>query len=570
MSPFNPSIGRTGRRSGKHALGVFIVTCAMIWPSSGCKRRTGTHISAPNTRGGSGRAVTMTPQADASELGPSLREAFILLVEAGDNAFSRDEDLDAIKSWTKALELIGDQGGQELKESILARVVVAHARGGGASLALELIKELSDSSSSSEAVRFARARALERSEGEGTRALAAWFEAWAAAAREGDAAASSYARLRVASLWTRHLKDPSDLPPLINLMQDPQAQSCARAFSGASSVVDDRALWLGGCAPGERGTQTGSHKVGLLLPRSGPLAALADGQLAALATATRLVTAGQAGLVLEFRDAGSDVDSAVAGAEQLLEAGVTVIVGPVGAKQTRAVAAAVAGRARVITPGPPAGLAEGIAPTLEDRVAALARRGLELGCSGSWTLLHAKGGYGRRGARHFKHLGETSGFEALVRTGAPTTLTYAGSETSFAKLLRSKPRAFTPGHCVMVIDTLARTSAIARQLRRDGVTLGGAGVHYFSTAEGLDARALVGESILAGTIVAPVALPAPRSAFQDSYRLATGQPADDQALLLWSAISRALWEHAHGIGAREPARVAQFGEGGTLNVTTQE
>ena len=248
----------------------------------------------------------------------------------------------------------------------------------------------------------------------------------------------------------------------------------------------------------------------------------------------------------------------------------TVIVGPVGAKQTRAVAAAVAGRARVITPGPPTGLAEGVAPTLEDRVAALARRGLELGCSGAWTLLHATGAYGRRGAKHFKQLGHTSEFETLVRDGAPITLTYTASETSFAKLLRSKPAAFAPGRCVMVIDTLARTSAIARQLRRDAVTLGDEGLHYFSTAEGLDARALAGESILAGTIVAPVAVPAARSAFQDSFRLATGKPADDQALLLWSAMKRALWEDAQDMGVRESAHIAQFDEGGMLRVATQK
>ncbi len=111
---------------------------------------------------------------------------------------------------------------------------------------------------------------------------------------------------------------------------------------------------------------------------------------------------------------------------------------------------------------------------------------------------------------------------------------------------------------------------IARQLRRNGSTIGADGLHYFSTAEGLDARALAGEKNLAGTIVAPVALPAVRSAFQDSYHLATGKAADDQALLLWSALRRAIWEHGDSPTDGAVAGTARFDEGGMLDVSTQE
>jgi ABC-type branched-subunit amino acid transport system substrate-binding protein len=520
----------------------------------------------------------MTPEGDPSELEEGVRSRFLRLVEAGDESFARDEDSAAIESWTRALGLVAGQASPQLRNSLVARMVVAHARGGGARLALELLEELPEGSRESETLRFARARAHERTGEEGEVAsLAAWFDAWAVAAREGNAGASHYARVRAASIWGRVVLNPARLGPVVEEMEDADARVCATRFAGSwgrdlESGSAELPSWVGSCFPGELEGRASGPKVGLLLPRSGRLAALADGHLAAISTAGRLVSADQSELVLEFRDAGSKEASAVAGAEELLAAGVTVIVGPVGARQSRAVAKAVAGRARVITPGPATGLAEGVAPTLEDRVARLAAEGLRLGCQGRWILLHAEGAYGKRGARHFNDLGGTSEYAGLISEGQPQVLTYPPSQTSFATLLRKLPGPMRAGRCVMVIDTLARTSAIARQIRREGGSIADSGIHFFSTAEGLDARALAGERALAGTIVSPIALPAARSAFQDSFHLATGHAADDQALLLWSALRLALWQDdgSAETGQARVAQLARFDEEGVLDVSTKE
>jgi ABC-type branched-subunit amino acid transport system substrate-binding protein len=519
----------------------------------------------PGQEESQGSAVTQTPLADASELGDDLRVQFLAMVGAGDDAFARDEDAEAIRSWTAALELIDGQSLPSLRDSVLARVVVAHARGGGAEAALSLYDELPDTLQAGSALRFARARALER-EGRATlQSLAAWFDAWAAAAREEEAAGRHYARLRAESIWSQIGRESGAGEALLAEVRDEEGRVCAALFTGTSLRNETTAAWVGACLPGVRGANPKARSIGILLPRTGRLAALADTQLATLATAMRLTSPDQQSLVLEFEDAGSDAASAAAGARRLVDAGATTIVGPVGARQTRAVVEAVGGRARIINPGPPVGGSEGVAPTLEDRVEALARVGLDEGCASGWTLLHATGGYGTRGERHFKSLSGRSEFAGLGGTPAKL-LTYSPSETSFAKLLRSDPKAVSSGRCVLIIDTLSRTGAIARQLRRDGVEVGPKGVRLYSTAEGLDARAIMGEGALAGVTVAPVALPLVRSTFQESYELSVGKPADDQALLLWAALRRAVWAD----GERGVARVARFDERGRLDVSTKK
>ena len=509
--------------------------------------------------------MTQTPLADAGELEDALRVQFLSLVAAGDQAFAGDEDAQAIRSWTAALELLGAQASPALRDSVVARVVVAHARGGGAKAALDLYDELPETLQAGTALRFARARALEREGASAPRSLAAWFDAWAAAERAEETAGRYYARLRAESLWAGLRGREGAQRSVLAEVRDEEAKVCASLFTGASLRSDTTAAWVGACIPGLRDTDQKRGRVGVLLPRSGRLAALADPHLATLATAMRLTAPDQRELVLVFEDAGSDPASAAAGARRLVDAGVTVIVGPIGAKQTRAVVEAVEGRARIINPGPPVAGSEGVAPSLEDRVESLVRAGLEEGCNKGWTLLHATGGYGTRGERHFASLTSRPEFAGLG--GAkPKVLTYSPSETSFAKLLRGDPAAVSASRCLLVVDTLSRTGAIARQLRRDGLELGSAGLRVYSTAEGLDARAIMGEGALAGVTVAPVALPRARSTFQESYELAVGKPADDQALLLWSALRRVVWaEGESGI-----ARVARFDERGRLDVSTEE
>ena len=87
----------------------------------------------------------------------------------------------------------------------------------------------------------------------------------------------------------------------------------------------------------------------------------------------------------------------------------------------------------------------------------------------------------------------------------------------------------------VVADTAARGDLIVRQLARAERV-----PRVFATAEGLD-LARVADGLLAGAVLAPVAVPdAGSAAFEAYFAELVGHPPDDQALVVWRAIERAV------------------------------
>jgi ABC-type branched-subunit amino acid transport system substrate-binding protein len=389
-------------------------------------------------------------------------------------------------------------------------------------------------------LRGARAVALDR-KGDTAGALAAYV-AW----REllvADSPDAGYAEERIAAL-VAHL-DRAIIEGLADAAPGPHAADCLRATLGIDP--GDRApAWVRACRPLPA-------RIGILLPRSGKLAALADAQLAA-AVAAVTVLGRQRPVSVLWRDSGSTPDTARVGADRLVADGAEVIIGPVGANNVRAALAAV-GDGRFVLPGEGASGAVGIAPTLEQRTVALIEHALASGAS-SMIVLVPDNGYGTR-VQKARDLLEPSKSKLLK------IVTYPASTTSFAPIVQPLYAGLRGGAALIVGDALPRTEMIVRQLRRDQLRVAGGKVDkegtevmVLATGEGLapDAMGPKHES-LDGVILAPVAHPnAASRAFEDEYFAQQGARPDDQALLVWRALEAA-WSGASSTLAPRPELV---------------
>src|SRR5690606_18898882 len=323
------------------------------------------------------------------------------------------------------------------------------------------------------------------------------------------------------------------------------AADCLRATLGVDPG-DQAPAWVSACRPLPA-------RIGILLPRSGKLAALADAQLAA-AVAAVTVLGRQRPVAVLWRDSGSTPDTARVGADRLVADGAEVIIGPVGASNVRAALAAV-GDDRFVLPGESTAGASGIAPTLEQRTIALIERALAAGAK-QVILLVPDNGYGGRVQKARDSL-EPSKSKLLKR------LTYSASTTSFAPILQPIYDSLRSGAAVVVGDALPRTELIVRQLRRDQFRVAGGKVDkegtevtVLATGEGLapDAIGPKHES-LDGVILAPVAHPnAGSRAFEDEYFTQQRARPDDQALLVWRALEAA-WSGASSTLQPQPELV---------------
>jgi ABC-type branched-subunit amino acid transport system substrate-binding protein len=300
--------------------------------------------------------------------------------------------------------------------------------------------------------------------------------------------------------------------------------ACLRGLSGAA-IGELDPPWLAQC-------QAAPPKIGILLPRTGPMAVLADTHLAAATAALEVIGSRPGSRDVVWQDAGADASSAADGAAALVAAGVNVIVGPVGPAAVRAAKARVGGSARIVVPGEPVGDVTGAAPTLERRVAALVGVAVDRGAT-EVIVLAPESSYGKRA--------QAAAAAALAdaKRPKPRAVSYPAESTSFAPVTDPFVKSLGPRTAVVIADHVARTELIVRQLTRDGkgpASKGGPLV--LATAEGIaDAPTATGQDVLAELIVAPTAATTPRAEpFARAFTAAEGTAPPDQALLVHQAL----------------------------------
>ncbi|MCY0990328.1 penicillin-binding protein activator [Nannocystis sp. ILAH1] len=402
----------------------------------------------------------------------------------------------------------------------------------------------------------ATARARERLGDRAGAALA--YAQWREVVQDGSAAAA-LAEARMREQW-RGL-DATALEDAARKAAGTAAAQCLLVRAGRSAPAGAPA-WVSGC---QVASTSGPPRIGLLLPRSGKFAGLADVQLAAATAAVR-VLAGPAGSSLQvaWEDAGSSPAEAKQAAAALLASGASVLVGPVGPGNVEAaaeVAAASGGRARLVVPGEGAGQVVGVAPTLEARAAALAQA---VGRANRTTavILAPDNAYGKRAVAAFEKSLPKMGVKSLK------SIYYPPNTTSFSKVLEPV-RSSLKSAAVLIPDQLGRVELVVRQMVRDGVVIDRPkqpGVPVLSTAEGCSPEAIgAGHEVLEGVLVAPVGWETPEAAgFTEAYTAMEGSGPPDQAWLVYRAVAQA-WAGAEA--APPPAAAVLRVESGRFVAT---
>ncbi len=445
----------------------------------------------------------------------------------------------------------------DLERSLTQLRLRALARGGDPQVALQALadpEQVARAGLERGPLSGLRAVALERNAAfpEAVAAYAAWR-----ASVPGDSAAGLYAQARIEALG-RSLP-PDVLAGAAAALEPGEARLCLEALAGAVQLADDVPSWVWACAgPPAR--------VGVLLPRTGPLSALADPQLAAAsAAATSIGEAANEPFL--WRDAGSSPTSAVAAARALIDDGATVLIGPIGAANVRAVQDAVGGRVPVIVPGEAVGGALGVAPSLEERTAALVRLARSRGAR-QIMVLAPDNGYGRRALKSIRATVGKSGEDDLV------VQTYPPDTTSFQPLITPLLGGLRPGGALLVPDHLTRLESVLRQLirlDRAPSASGKEGVMVLSTAEGASEDVLLdGRKVFAEVWIAPAAWGSDRSSsFERQYREAEGTAPGDQALLVYQAFVRALSPSASADpeASKPSVPLAHVGADGVIRTT---
>jgi ABC-type branched-subunit amino acid transport system substrate-binding protein len=343
---------------------------------------------------------------------------------------------------------------------------------------------------------------------------------------------------------------PERLLALADQATVPDARACLQARAGVR-IQPGHPSWVDACRELPR-------KVGILLPRTGRLAALADTQLAAATAAVRVLAAERSAEVL-WRDAGSSPQTARVGAQALLQDGAQVIVGPVGAANVAAAGQA-ARAVPVVTPGEPAGPVAGVAPSLEARAQALVEHVRGTGAE-HLVVFAPSNPYGDRMVKALQASLKNKPFKSLkIQRYETTTTSFAATISPVSQSL-TRPRA-----AAVVADSLGRTELLLRQLRRGGLTVdpsGRKGSVVAATGEGVSPAALgKGHEALEGVVLAPVASADPAAAaFVEEYTRLEGKSPDPQALLVWMALRRA-WSGETGAAPDAPGLVRI--EGGRL------
>jgi ABC-type branched-subunit amino acid transport system substrate-binding protein len=507
-----------------------------------------------DAKAGDRSAEAVDAAADAlleqREAPPELRAE--ALVAKAERQYLLGNDDEAISLADEAASLLDAEtassaGAKQLVAGMKRVLALASTRGGDPARALAQLDELERTGGIDRVeLRGARAVALDR-KGDTAAALGA-FVAWRELLAD-DTPEAAYARERIVGL-AAHV-DRAAIEKLAETAPGPDAADCLRAALG-EDPGDQAPNWVRECRPLPA-------RIGILLPRTGKLAALSEAQLAAAVAAVTVLGRSRAVSVI-WRDSGSTPDTARAGAVRLLADGAEVIIGPVGASNVKAAIAADS-ESRFLLPGESAGNTRGIAPTLEARALALVEFARSAGAT-EILVLTPDSGYGRR----------VKAIEKTVEAGKLKSLKfieYSNSTTTFAPILSPHAAALGRGAVVIIADALPRTELIVRQLRHDGFRVRGGNadregteVTVMGTGEGLSPDAIGGKhESLDGVILAPVAFPdAASRAFESEYFAQQKKRPDDQALLVWRALEAA-WSGAASTHEPRPALVRVQGSG---------
>jgi ABC-type branched-subunit amino acid transport system substrate-binding protein len=478
------------------------------------------------------------------------------LVAKAERQYLLGNDDEAISLADEAAALLGGDPPTgpskiEQREQLVAGIqrvlALASTRGGDPARALAQLDELERTGGIDRLeLRGARAVALDR-KGDTAAALGA-FVAWRELLAD-DTPEAAYAHERIGGL-VEHL-DRATIESLAKAAPGPDAADCLRATLGADPG-EQAPNWVRKCRPLPA-------RIGILLPRTGKLAALSEAQLAAAVAAVTVLGHSRPVSVL-WRDSGSTPDTARAGAERLLADGAEVIIGPVGASNVKAAIAADSAN-RFLLPGESAGNTRGIAPTLEQRALALVEFARSSGAT-EIIVLTPDSGYGHR-VKAIEKSVEVSKIKSLK------FLEYSSSTTTFEPILAPHAAALGRGAVLIIADALPRTELIVRQLRHDGFRVRGGSadregteVTVLGTGEGLSPDAIGSKhASLDGVILAPVAFPdAGSRAFETEYFAQQHKRPDDQALLVWRALSAA-WSGASSTHEPRPVLVRVQGSG---------
>jgi outer membrane PBP1 activator LpoA protein len=313
---------------------------------------------------------------------PELRAQ--ALVAKAERQYLLGNDDEAISLVDEAAAVLGGGESKQQEELVAAiqRVLaLASTRGGDPMRALAQLDELEQSGGIDRLeLRGARAVALDR-KGDTAGALGA-FVAWRELLAD-DTPEAADAPERIAGL-VAHL-DRATIEALAKSAPGPNAADCLRAALGTDPGAQ-APDWVRACRPLPA-------RIGILLPRTGKLSALSEGQLAAAVAAVTVLGRARPVSVM-WRDSGSTPDTARAGAERLLADGADVIIGPIGASNVKSAITADSG-SRFLLPGESAGTTRGVAPTREARALALVEFARSSGAT-EIRVLTPDSGYGRR------------------------------------------------------------------------------------------------------------------------------------------------------------------------------
>ncbi len=463
---------------------------------------------------------------------PDLRAA-ALLVKA-QYAYLVFHDGDAERWSDEGLAIGAQRVPTRVRDALLRVRVSSLARGGDPAEALRGL-DAARTSLAMETVELRGVAAVAHDRNGDTADAVVAFAAWRALLAD-DSAAAAYAERRFSVLSAG--LGPEALRSLAESAPDEGTAACLHAAAGGGLPAVDTS-WTVVC-------RRLPQRIGVLLPRSGAMAGLADRHLAAVTASVRVLS-GQRQLELVWEDPGSSPRRAREAARRLDRRGVDVVLGPVGRANIVAAAAALE-HARMVLPGEPVAQGLGVAASLEARVGSLwghAHEGAQR--YGPAVVLAPSNGYGNRALKAL--VAAAQGDRQL------TVHRYPGETTTFKPLIARDLARIKRGAPVLILDAMPRTELIVRQLRRIGVSFSsgaGARVLVLSTGEGL--RALGPDKrrgALDGLVLAPAAAPDPGSAqFELEYALQEGEPPDDQALLVWRSLAR-VWS-----GDLAPRRVA--------------
>lgn len=418
-----------------------------------------------------------------------------------------------------------DADARSLLTELAITRLQAVARGGDPTIALAALGEPGVAELLTEDLRLGlRAVALDRNADRASATVA--YLQWRESMADDDPSApwaEHRARVLAASVPVTELSEVSGTIP------ESPAKACLTARMGGEAPGTSQPTWVARCA-------TNVERIGIMLPRTGPLSALADEQLVAASAAADVLSSRHGAVEILWEDPGSSEAGARKAARTLTAQGADVIVGPIGPKLVSAAAKEVGESTPLVVPGEGQGTARGVAPSLEARVEALVALAKRNGKQ-RLIVLAPDNGYGKRAIAAARTPARSMKHDIVVRT-------YEAGTTSFKNTLEPITTALSEGSAVLVADHLTRAEMVVRQLARLGKMPAQGddpGLMVMTTAEGASERALLkAGSVFDGVWASPVASSAVSGStgrrFAEVYSRAADERPGDQAMLVYYAM----------------------------------